>query len=132
MRAVVVAAMVGVILAAGNAQAGDPAKGAKVFNKCKACHMVGENAKNRVGPPLNGIVGQPFGAVEGFKYSASLQDLAEAGRVWDEKTLDAYLKKPRDVVPKGRMVFPGLKDPADRADVIAYLKQFNADGTRTE
>lgn len=132
MRNLLAAAIAGILLTAGAAHAGDPARGEKIFSRCKACHMVGENAKNRVGPPLNGIVGQAFGTVEGFNYSASLRELAKSGRVWDEATLDAYLKNPKDVVPKGRMAFPGLKDPADREDVIAYLKQFKEDGTKTE
>jgi cytochrome c len=130
MRTILAAAIAGVVLTAGSAYAGDPESGAKVFNKCKACHMVGENAKNRVGPPLNGVVGRAFGTVEGFKYSPSLRELADAGRVWDEETLDAYLKNPKDIVPKGRMAFAGLKKSEDRDDVIAYLKQFNPDGTK--
>ena len=131
MRSVLTAAIIGMALTAA-AHAGDPARGEKVFSRCKACHMVGENAKKRVGPPLNGIVGREFGAFEGFNYSASLRELATEGRVWDEATLDAYLKNPKDVIPKGRMAFPGLKNAADREDVIAYLKQFNEDGTKTE
>ncbi len=129
MRTIMAAAITGLLLAAGAAHAGDPQQGAKVFNKCKACHMVGENAKNRVGPPVNGVVGRAFGAVEGFRYSPSLMELADAGRIWDEETLDAYLQNPKKIVPKGRMAFPGLKKAEDRADVIAYLKQFNADGS---
>jgi cytochrome c len=107
---------------------GDPAKGEKVFRKCKACHMVGDKAKNRVGPVLNGIVGRPWGAIDGFKYSVSLLEMAE-GKVWDEATLDAYLTKPKDMIPKGKMAFAGLRKEADRANVIAYLAQFNEDGT---
>jgi cytochrome c len=107
---------------------GDATSGAKVFSKCKSCHMVGEGAKKRVGPPLNGIVDSAWGSVDGFKYSPALKELAATGRVWDEATLDAYLKKPKDVIPRGRMAFPGLRRAEQRADVIAYLKQFGADG----
>ena len=108
---------------------GDPTNGEKVFAKCKSCHMVGENAKIRVGPTLNGVAGRAWGATDGFKYSPALKELAASGRVWDDATLDAYLAKPKDVIPRGRMSFPGLNDAAQRADVIAYLKTFNADST---
>lgn len=132
MRKVLMASLAGLVLSVGAAHAdGDPAKGEKVFNRCKACHMIGENAKPRVGPPLNGIVGREFGAYEGFNYSKSLQDLAEQGKVWDEDTLDAYLENPKKIIPRGRMAFPGLKNEDQREDVIAYLKQFAADGTKT-
>ncbi|MDA7946924.1 MAG: cytochrome c family protein [Hyphomicrobiaceae bacterium] len=104
--------------------AGDADKGKKVFNKCKACHMVGENAKKRVGPPLNNIIGAKAGVQEGYKYSSAMVAAGEGGMVWDEETLSAYLLKPRDVVPKGKMAFPGLKKESDRVNVIAYLKQF--------
>ncbi|GAA0779046.1 cytochrome c family protein [Roseibium denhamense] len=121
----------GVLLATGAyAHAdGDPAAGEKVFRKCQACHMVGPDAKNRVGPVLNGIVGNNWGTVEGFKYSASLVEGAEAGRVWDAETLDAFLTKPRDVVPKTKMAFAGLRKEKDRTDMIAYLAQFAPDGS---
>lgn len=108
---------------------GDAAKGDKVFKKCKACHAVGEKAKNKVGPQLNGVVDRPLGSVEGFKYSKALLAKAEEGMVWDAANLDAYLTKPKDFIPKGKMAFAGLKKEADRENVIAYLAQFNADGT---
>lgn len=104
---------------------GDPAKGEKVFKKCKICHAVGEGAKKKVGPPLNNIIDAKAGAQEGFKYSKSIVELGEGGLVWSEEQLDAYLEKPKKVVPKGKMVFPGLKKESDRADVIAYIKTFS-------
>ncbi|WP_269583669.1 c-type cytochrome [Roseibium sp. Sym1] len=106
---------------------GDAAKGEKVFRKCKACHAVGPDAKNKVGPELNGIVGRDWGAVEGYKYSNDLLEMSD-GKVWDVETLDAYLTKPKDMIPKGKMAFAGLRKEDDRADVIAYLAQFNAEG----
>ncbi|MCP1337527.1 c-type cytochrome [Futiania mangrovi] len=112
-------------LVAGPALAdGDAAKGEKVFNKCKACHMVGENAKNRVGPELNGIVGAEIASVDGFKYSDAFQSKKAEGLVWTEDNLDAYLADPRGFIPKNKMGFAGLKKEDDREDVIAYLKQF--------
>lgn len=110
---------------AGSAQAADAAAGEKVFNKCKACHMVGENAKKRVGPPLNNIIGAKAGAQQDYNYSKSIVEKGEGGLVWDEATLDAYLENPKEVVPGGKMAFPGLKKEEDRANVIAYLKTFS-------
>lgn len=103
---------------------GDAAEGENVFKKCKACHMVGADAKNRVGPVLNGVVGRPFGQVEDFKYSPNLMELAEGGAVWDHETLTAYLAKPKDVIPKGKMSFAGLKKDEEIQNVIAYLETF--------
>ena len=98
---------------------GDPAKGEKVYKKCKACHSL-EAGKNKVGPHLNGVIGREAGAVEGFKYSSAM---ADSGLVWDEETLDLFLVKPKEVVPKTKMAFPGLKKEADRQDVIAYMRE---------
>lgn len=108
---------------------GDTTKGKKVFNKCKACHAVGPEAKNKVGPMLNGIIDTGWGEVEGYKYSKALLAGKEEGRVWDVETLDAYLTKPKEVIPKGKMAFAGLKKEEDRQNVIAYIATFNADGT---
>lgn len=105
---------------------GDVKKGEKVFRKCKACHAVGPKAKNKVGPELNGIVGRAAGSVEGYKYSPAM---TESGLTWDEATLDKYLTKPKDLVPGTKMIFAGLKKDTQRADLIAYLKTFNADGS---
>jgi len=106
----------------------DLKKGEKVFKKCKACHAVGEKAKNKVGPQLNGIMDREWGTVEGFKYSKALLAMAE-GKVWDTASMDEFLTKPKKFIPKTKMAFAGLKKEADRENVIAYLAQFNADGT---
>ena len=98
---------------------GDAAAGEKVYKKCKACHSM-EEGKNKVGPHLHGVVGRAAGAVEGYKYSEAL---AGSGLTWDEATLDQYLAKPKDLVPKTKMAFPGLKKEADRQNVIAYIKE---------
>ena len=103
---------------------GDAAKGKRVFNRCKACHTVEEGGPNRVGPNLYGVVGAGFGHIEGYKFSPNLMELKAEGKVWDVATLDAYLKKPRDVIPKGTMAFAGLPKETDRANVIAYLATF--------
>jgi len=111
---------------AGSALAdGDAAEGEKVFKKCKACHQVGDGAANKVGPMLNGVVGKAAGSVEGFKYSDAMLAKGGEGMVWDEATLDAFLTKPKDVVPGTKMSFAGLRKEDDRENVIAYLKTFN-------
>lgn len=104
----------------------DLAKGAKVFKKCKACHMVGDKARNLVGPQLNGIVDGKIAQVEGFRYSKAMTAYGEQEGVWSEELLDAYLLSPRTAVKGTRMAFAGLRKPQDRANVIAYLKQFPA------
>ena len=98
---------------------GDPARGEKVFAKCKACHTVAQGARHKVGPNLYGMFGRRAAAAEGYRrYSKSLKT---AGFVWDAELLDRYLTSPRKMIKGSRMVFPGLKKARDRADVIAYL-----------
>lgn len=103
---------------------GDAEKGERVFKKCKACHAVGEGAKNKVGPALNGIVGGPVGAAEGYKYSDVLMGLAGEGKVWTAAELDAFLEKPRNYAKGTKMSFAGLRKEEERANVIAYLATF--------
>jgi cytochrome c len=108
-----------VALASQSALAQDAAKGEKVFKKCKACHSL-KAGKKKVGPSLAGIFGRTAGTTEGFKFSKAMK---ESKIVWDDKTMDEFLAKPKKVVPKTRMAFPGLKKEADRANLIAYLKE---------
>ena len=98
----------------------DAEKGAKVFNKCMACHTIED--KNKVGPSLKGIVGRKAASVEGYKYSDAMLAKAAEGVIWDEATLAAYLPDPKSFVPGTKMTFPGLKNPEDVANVIAFLK----------
>lgn len=122
------AAAMAVLVATGFANAafadGDAADGEKVFRKCKACHAIGDGAKNKVGPILTGIVGAAAGSVDGFKYSDAMLAKQAEGLVWSDETLDAYLAKPKDYIPGNKMSFPGLKKEDDREDLIAYLKTF--------
>ena len=112
---------------AAAAAAVDPAlieAGGKVFRKCKACHTVGDDRKKRTGPALTGVVGRGMGAVEGYRYSKVLKTAADAGRVWNEEALTAFLNRPKKFMKGTRMVFAGLKKEADIAALIAYLKSF--------
>ncbi len=111
--------------AADTADVGDAeliAAGKKVFKKCSACHQVGEGAKNRTGPHLNGVIGRTFGAVEGFKYSSVFKAAHDEGRVWGEAELDAFLAKPKAHMKGTKMSFAGLKKEEDRTAITAYLK----------
>jgi cytochrome c len=100
---------------------GDAAKGAKVFKKCKACHTIEKDGKNKVGPNLFGIVGQKSAQVEGFKYSKAMK---AADLTWDDSNLDQYLTKPRAFVKGTKMSFAGIKKESQRQDLLAYLKTF--------
>ncbi len=104
--------------------------GRNVFKKCKSCHQIGEGATDRVGPNLNGVIGRPAGAIEGFRYSKAMLAAAKDGLVWDVDHLDRYLTNPRDYMKGTRMSFRGLKDARDRSTVIAYLAEASGDTDR--
>jgi cytochrome c len=112
-----------VSLTAGSALAQDAAAGEKVFQKCRACHQIGDGAHNMVGPALTGVVGRPAGTYPGYNYSEANKT---SGLTWDEATLKIYLKNPRAKVPGTKMSFPGLSSDTDIDNVIAYLKTFPA------
>ncbi|SIR43549.1 cytochrome c [Rhizobium sp. RU20A] len=105
------------------AQAGDADAGKKVFNKCMACHNV-DTDKAKVGPSLKGLIGRQPGTVEGYKYSTAMVEFGQ-GKTWDEALLKAYLPDPKGMVKGTKMAFPGLKDPKDVDNVIAYIKTFS-------
>ncbi|MEJ2625362.1 MAG: cytochrome c family protein [Pseudolabrys sp.] len=109
---------------------GNPAKGKQIFNTCHICHNLGPNATIKIGPPLNGVVGRPWASWPGFAYSAGLQKGKKAGNVWTVARLDKWLTNPRADVPGTKMIFPGLQTAQQRADVIAYLKQFDIKGNK--
>lgn len=104
---------------------GDPAEGERIFSQCKSCHQVGPGAEDRVGPHLNGIFGRPAGAHDSYNYSEGLNRAGADGLIWTAETLDVYLENPRSLVSRTRMNFRGLKDPKDRADVLAYLRTYS-------
>ena len=111
----------------GAAQAQDAAAGEKVFAQCRACHQVGESAKNAVGPVLNGLFGRHSGSVEGYNYSPANKN---SGITWDEAVFKEYIQNPRAKIPGTKMVYAGLKDEQRINDLVAYLKQFNAQGQK--
>ena len=119
LQVVLGAALLTLAGSTASAQEGDPAAGAKVFNKCRACHVVDQD-KNRVGPYLHGVIGRPAGTAEGFKYSDAMKD---SGIVWSEETIAEYIADPKAYVPGNRMAFPGLKKQEDIKNLLAYLKE---------
>lgn len=118
---VAAAAVLALLFAGSPANAQSAENGEAVFKVCKACHQVGPSAKNAVGPNLNGIVGRKAGTVEGFNYSEANKEAAAKGLVWTEDELFKYLAAPAQYMPKTKMAFAGIKDEADRKDLIAYL-----------
>ena len=125
MKSVVSGLLAVVVLGVGlssSAMAGDAALGEKVFKKCKACHVV-DKEKHKTGPHLVNIIGRTAGTAEGYKkYSKAMKN---SGIVWDDETLNGYLEKPKKYLKGTRMAFAGLKKEKDRANVIAYLKQYS-------
>ena len=117
------ASSVAVILVAGSAsaQSGNEARGERLFNQqCKACHTLDKDGARTVGPNLHGLVGRKAGSTEGFSSSDAMK---ASGIVWDDKTLVEYLKDPKGRVPGTKMVYAGLKQEAQRADMIAFLRK---------
>lgn len=112
---------------ATSAAAQDVANGEKVFAQCRACHQVGETAKNVVGPILNGLFGRKSGTIADYSYSPANKN---SGITWDEATFSGYIKDPRATMPGTKMVFAGVKDESRIRDLIAYLKQFDASGKK--
>jgi cytochrome c len=106
---------------------GNADDGQTVFKKCLACHQIGSGAKNSIGPSLNGVVGRKAGTYPGYAYSDANRN---SGVVWTEAALAQYLPSPKDFIPGTKMTFAGLPMPQDVANVIAYLRQFDADGNK--
>jgi cytochrome c len=117
-RSVILALSILAGRAAGPAVAADVEAGKTAFKKCALCHTT-EAGKNKIGPSLFGIVGRKSATLENFSYSEGMKKF---DHTWDEETLDTYLADPRATVPGTKMIFPGIKDKAERDDVIAYLE----------
>jgi cytochrome c len=126
MRGFVFVALLAVA-GSGEVRAQDAAAGEKVFGVCRACHQVGETAKNAVGPSLNGLFGRKSGTIAGYNYTDANKN---SGITWDEATFREYIKDPKAKIPGTKMIYAGLKDEQRTNDLIAYLKQFDADGKK--
>jgi len=103
----------------------DPAlveAGQGVFRQCSSCHQVGDAARNAAGPVLNGIIGREIGGVDGFRYSNAMGEAGEAGRVWDEAEMRAFLMDPRGAMPGTKMTYRGLRSEDDFDALYAYLQ----------
>jgi cytochrome c len=120
-----VLALVGATTAAATAQ--DLAAGENSFKKCLPCHAVGEGAKNKVGPVLNGLEGRQSGTIEGYSYTAANKN---SGITWSEETFREYIRDPRAKIPGTKMIFAGIKNEKEIGDLWAYLKQFDAEGKK--
>ena len=123
LRALVITAASATSLTAALAQ--DVAAGKSSFNKCLACHAIGEGAKNKVGPELNGLDGRKSGTVEGYSYSAANKD---SGITWNEAVFKEYIKDPKAKIPGTKMAFAGIKKETEVNDLWAFLAQFDKDG----
>jgi cytochrome c len=126
MRALGFAAVV-ILAATGSASAQDLAAGENSFKKCLPCHSVGADAKNKVGPVLNGLEGRNSGSIEGYSYTDANKN---SGITWSEDTFKEYITDPRAKIPGTKMVFAGIKSENEKAALWAYLKQFDAKGEK--
>jgi cytochrome c len=120
-------AITALVFATSTAQAQDLEAGQRSFNKCRACHQVGEGAKNTIGPMMNGLFGRKSGTIEGYSYSDANKN---SGIIWDEVVFAEYIRDPKAKIPGTKMVFVGIKGEQEIKDLIAYLKQFAADGKK--
>ena len=112
-------------VAATAALAQDAAAGKTSFNKCMACHAIGEGAKNKVGPELNGLNGRKSGTAPGYSYSDANKN---SGITWNEAEYKDYIKDPKAKIPGTKMVFAGIKDEKEANDLWAFLAQYDKDG----
>ncbi|TVR07872.1 MAG: cytochrome c family protein [Salinarimonadaceae bacterium] len=126
MRLLFAAAALPLVALASPAYAGDPAAGQRVFVQCRACHQVGETARNTIGPQLNGLFGREAGSLDDYTYSPAFDGL---DKVWDHENFAVYIRNPRQVTPGTKMIYAGLRNDRQIEDLIAYLDQFNEDGT---
>ena len=110
---------------ASTAMAQDVAAGKSSFNKCLACHAIGEGAKNKVGPELNGIDGRKSGTADGYSYSEANKN---SGISWNKDQFLDYIKDPKAKIPNTKMVFAGIKNEKEAGDLWAFLSQYDKDG----
>ena len=111
--------------AATSALAQDAAAGKTSFNKCLACHAIGEDAKNKVGPELNGLDGRKSGTAEGYSYPDANKN---SGITWNEAEFKEYIRDPKAKIPGTKMAFAGIKNENEINNLWAYVSQFDKDG----
>lgn len=104
---------------------GDAVPGEKLWAQCQACHQLGADAKDGVGPHLNGIFGRTAGVNPGFRYSSPMQRAGGDGLVWTDETLDVFLENPKALVSGTKMNFRGMANAQDRTDLVAFLNQYS-------
>ena len=114
--------------AAQDLASGDAAAGEKLFRRCMACHNVGPGATNKIGPELNNVFGRTPGTHADFRYSDAMQEFGKT-HTWTPELVAQFIEAPGKLVVGTIMVFPGLRKPEDRANVIAYLATFDDEGT---
>jgi cytochrome c len=114
-------------ISSGSALTQDISAGETSFRKCQPCHDAGENARNKLGPPLNGLDGRKAGTVADYSYNEGIKN---SGITWNEETFREYIKDPRAKIPDTKMFFVGIKDDKELGDLWAYLKQFTENGTK--
>src|ERR1700712_2558046 len=120
-------AIVATAASIGAASAQDLAAGEQSFRKCLPCHSVGEDARNKIGPILNGLDGRKSGTAEGYNYSEANK---AAAITWNEASFKEYIQNPMAKVPGTKMAFAGIKNETEIANLWGYLKQFKADGSK--
>ena len=126
MQRFVVASAI-LVAATSAALAADVTAGEQSFKKCIACHSIGEGAKNKVGPELNGIDGRKSGSAPNYNYTDANKN---SGITWNETEFKEYIKDPKAKIPGTKMIFPGIKNEKEADDLWAYLSQFDAEGKK--
>jgi cytochrome c len=127
MKSAILASLTLLAATMGMARAQDLAAGEQSFRKCSPCHSVGEDARNKVGPQLNGIDGRKSGTAPDYSYSDANK---KAEITWGEATFKEYIQNPMAKVPGTKMAFAGIKNEKEIGDLWGYLKQFKADGSK--
>jgi cytochrome c len=118
-------AILGMSMALSPTLAADPGRGQRIFGNCGACHSL-EPDRNMTGPSLAGLWNRKAGSLASFpRYSPKLKS---SDLVWNDKTLDEWIKDPQHVIPGNEMTFAGIKDAQQRADLLAFLKQATQPG----
>jgi cytochrome c len=124
--AVTTGAVLALAASAGVVAAQDVSAGETSFKKCMPCHDIGEDAKNKVGPELNGLDGRKSGSAPDYNYSDANKN---SGITWNEASFKDYIKDPRAKIPGTKMIFPGIKNEQEVNNLWAYISQYKADGT---